>query len=151
MNLQVVLALVVGFPVGVDKKGDKVKQELKKLQGEWVQVYREANGRDFPPEVLEGVRMTIKGNRYTISELGDPAIEGTFTLDPTPKAKQIDDAGKYQGREFKSVGIYRFDGDKLTLCYTSQGKGRPKEFSTKGGTEQNPVILIVYQRAQKDK
>jgi uncharacterized protein (TIGR03067 family) len=151
MKVQVVLVLVVGLLVGADKNEDKVKKELEKFQGEWVPVLAEINGTAVPYEGLKVVKVTVKGDQVTMKE-GDQTAQATITLDPTEKPRRIDSTSKYsKGKEIKTTGIYEFDGGKLKVCYTLAGGQRPKEFSTKGGTEGNPVFLIVYQRAKEDK
>jgi uncharacterized protein (TIGR03067 family) len=150
MKVQVVLVLVVGLLVGAGKK-DEVKKELKKFQGEWVPVSAEVNGTAAPYEGLKVVKVTVKGDKVTIKD-GDQTAQGTITLDPTRKPRRIDTTAKHlKGKEMKTTGIYEFDGGKLKVCYTLAGGQRPREFSTKGGTEEKPVILIVYKRVKKDK
>ena len=48
-------------------------------------------------------------------------------------------------RDKKWEAIYKWDGDKLTLCYTEadSGKDRPDEFATRDGTHR---LLIVLER-----
>jgi uncharacterized protein (TIGR03067 family) len=152
MKVQVILVLTVGLMVGADKKEDKVKEELKKFQGEWVMDSVGVNGKVVNlPDRAGKPKWTVKGNTFTV-KTQDFTIEWTFTLDPTKNPKQIDRTTKpSQWKEVKTKGIYEFDGDKLKMCYNMSGEERPKEFSPKGGTEKNPVILIVYKRAKKDK
>jgi uncharacterized protein (TIGR03067 family) len=150
MKVQVILVLTVGLLVGADKN-DEVKKELKKFQGEWEPVSGEINGMAAPYEGLKVIKVSVKGNKVTIKD-GEQTEQGTFTLDPTKKPRQIDVTAKNsKGMEMKTTGIYEFDGGKLKVCYTLAGGERPKDFSTKGGTEKNPVILIVYKQAKKDK
>jgi uncharacterized protein (TIGR03067 family) len=152
MKVQVGLVLVVGLLVGADEptKKDKeilAKEELKKFQGEWVPVAMEVNGKPAPEQALKGLRVTLKGNRATFQQR-DKTSQGTFTIDPTTRPKQIGATGQEGGREVKTIGIYEFDGDKLRICYTPVGGPRPTEFSSKRGTEKQPIFLDVLQRAQ---
>jgi uncharacterized protein (TIGR03067 family) len=149
MTRYAVVVLAVGLLIGADKKDDAIK-ELKKFQGEWVPVSVEVNGKAAPAEALKDVKVTVKGNKITFKE-GAKTMEGTFTLAPTKKPKQIDATAKEKDKEFKTIGIYEFDGDKLKICDTLAGGERPKKFSSKGGTQKNPIILTVYKRAKKDK
>jgi uncharacterized protein (TIGR03067 family) len=149
MKRCVVLVLAAGLLVAGDKKED-AKKDLKKFQGQWVAVSVELNGKAVPDEAVKSVKVTVKGNKVTIKE-GDMTSEGKFTLDPTKKPKQIDGTAKEGDKEVKTIGIYEFDGDKVKICYALAGKERPKEFSTKAGTQQSPLILTVYKRAKKAK
>jgi uncharacterized protein (TIGR03067 family) len=142
-----VLVLAVGLVTGADQK-DEAKKDLMKFQGEWMLVSLEVNGKSMPE--AKG-KITVKGNKITFQR-GGKTVEETFTLDPTKKPKQIDGTGKDpQGKEYKTIGIYELDGGKFKICNTLPGGERPREFSTKGGTQKNPVILVVYQRAKKEK
>jgi uncharacterized protein (TIGR03067 family) len=150
MRRFILAALVVGLVVGADRKDD-AKKELMKFQGEWVPVSVELNGTALTEAGVKDVRVIVKGDKLTIKER-DKTSEGSFALDPTKKPKHIDGTGKdSQGKEHKTIGIHEFDGDKLKLCYTLAGGERPKEFSSKGGTQKNPIMLVVYQRAKKEK
>jgi hypothetical protein len=44
------------------------------------------------------------------------------------------------------LGIYKLDGDTLTICLEARGNERPTEFATKEGSVAN---LIVLKRVQK--
>jgi uncharacterized protein (TIGR03067 family) len=149
MNVQVVLALAMGFPVGVDKKGHTVKEELKKLQGQWVLVFVEVNGEVYSEKET---KLTVKGHDFTM-RVGSWSLGATFTLDPTKKPKRFDVrwGEDSQAKEDKTLGIYEFDGGKLKVCCTLAGGDRPKEFSTKkGGRGEKTTLLMVFKRAKKD-
>jgi uncharacterized protein (TIGR03067 family) len=145
-----VVLLAVGLVIGADQKDD-AKKYLKIFQAEWVPVSIEMNGKAVPDKAFKDNKVTVKGNKLTV-QYGGMTREGTFTLDPTQMPKRIDATGKDpQGKEIKTVGIYEFDGDKLKICDTLAGGERPKQFSSKGGTQKNPVLLTVYQRAKMEK
>jgi uncharacterized protein (TIGR03067 family) len=55
----------------------------------------------------------------------------TFTIDPSTSPKSIDymnTAGSNKGKSQR--GIYRFDGDQLTVCVSSPGAARPAAFTS---------------------
>jgi len=127
------------------EKQEAVKKELKKFEGIWVMVSDERNGVEAPKEFVNKVRMTIKGDKFTFKQ-GDSTIEGTIVLDPSKKPRAYDASATENGTKISTVGIYEFDGDTLKVCYTPEGGERPKEFSTKGGTDDHPIMLGVYKR-----
>src|SRR5262245_37497697 len=113
MKVHGVLVLVVVLLVGADKKEGAAQTELKKFQGEWVVASLEVNGKAARPEDLKDLRLTFQGNKVT-RKLGDMTAEGTITLDPTQKPKQLDGTAKDpDGKEVKAVGIYQFVGKRL--------------------------------------
>jgi uncharacterized protein (TIGR03067 family) len=149
MNVQVVLVLAMGFPAGVDKKGDTVKKELKKIQGGWVLVFVEVNGEVYSEK---DTKLTVKGEKFTFRS-GSWSLGGTFTLDPTQKPKRFNVwwGEDSKAKEDMTLGIYEFDRGKLKVCCTVQGGDRPKVFSTKkGGTGKNTTLLMVFKRAKKE-
>jgi uncharacterized protein (TIGR03067 family) len=141
--------LAASLVVGADKPAAGVKQELKKFQGDWVAVAIEVNGRQAPEQLVKSLRVTFKGNQVTIKE-GRRVSEATFTIKPTKKPPRIDGTSKAGEKEIETIGIYEFDGDRLTICYTLAGGKRPQKFSTKGGTEKSPLFMAVYQRPKQD-
>jgi uncharacterized protein (TIGR03067 family) len=56
-------------------------------------------------------------------------------LDPSRDPKAIDvipDGGKDRGE--RVLGIYKLEGDRLTICMAAPGKPRPKEFKADKGS-----------------
>ena len=95
-----------------EKKKPASDQEL--LQGTWVAVAAETNGKPQPDTVQQGFRLRVEGNRFTMGrELALHFPHGTFTLDPTKQPKAIDLTQTYGLPQEKPVlvpGIYELDG-----------------------------------------
>ena len=147
-GMAMILALGFFAAVTANAQDDAVKQEMKKLQGNWVRIYVEADGKkseDGKKEPGQAITLTINGDKYD----GE-----TFKLDPAKNPKHInvstvDDKGK----AIALPGIYELKGDVLKLCFPFPFEGkfdkigkRPTEFGSKPGGND---VLEVYQREKK--
>ncbi len=102
------------------------------LQGTWLVVSFEKDGRK-QPDPSKG-RVVIKGTELSIGEEGEKGDTFNFNLLPTENPKGID--LKMPGEKTPTLGIYRLEGDRLTLCVRGRG-GRKKD-----GTPLDPLELI---------
>jgi uncharacterized protein (TIGR03067 family) len=118
---------------------------MKALEGTWLVVGSEMDGKN---QLSRDERewWEFKGNRF-ISRVcpGGHSCRGTFTLDPCKVPKEIDMFIEEYNENFKFVGIYRLEGDRLTIRFHSAKDPRPKTFTTKPGT--NGHYLIVLKRS----
>jgi len=125
-------------PVPVENKDDAIKKDVASLQGKWVAVAAETNGREISEENRQGMGLTVKDGTLALLEAGR-THEGRFQLDPTQDPKTIDinlDGGTVRG-------IYRFDGAVLKLCIGLGDNDKyPTEFAGKKGRS-----LLVLKRA----
>ena len=121
--------LLLSF-TAVSAQDDVVKKELAKLQGTWVVVSAEFNGKSV--ESSKGDTFTFEGNKAKIKNKVKETEPMTIKLDPAKKPKEID----FQDG---SQGIYRLEGDALTLFY---GGKRPSGFDAKEG------LLLKLKRAK---
>jgi len=108
--------------------------ELRALEGEWRFESLEVDGTAVPHAVLHGSRLLIDGDRFR-SESGEAIYDGVFNIDVEAEPAWIDiefvegpEAGNW------SYGIYRLDGDDLTLCLGLTGAPRPRSFGTSAGS-----------------
>jgi uncharacterized protein (TIGR03067 family) len=101
---------------------DKPQSELlKPFQGTWT-----SEGEGLESKwTFEGekVKATVNGQDYTCKVKIDKEAKPLATLDFLIEAGPEDAKGK------TSKGIYKLDGEKLTLCVSAPGKDRPKEFT----------------------
>jgi uncharacterized protein (TIGR03067 family) len=146
MRKYLLAALAVGL-IGADNKEDAVKKEMKKQEGDWVLVSSFSDGKKLPAEVVKAMRRTIKGNKFTVTRMGETVASGTFTVDPTKKPKTIDvKRATGPDKDKPMLGIYELDGDNYKVCFAPPGKERPTKFFSKAGTGH---VLSVWKRANK--
>jgi uncharacterized protein (TIGR03067 family) len=122
----------------------EAEQELEKLQGTWTAVYREFRGFGFKAGEFPAATMTIKGDKW-ISNVGQKSTF-TITLNPSAQPKHFDTScseGPFAGKVF--LGIYKLEGDTLTIVDSSGEKERPTGFSTK---DNSALKLYVFQRSK---
>jgi uncharacterized protein (TIGR03067 family) len=144
MLIPAALALVAAGAMAGDAKDD-----VKKLQGEWVMASLEFDGQPAPDETVQVFGRKVEGDKYTVTiTKGDDVktVKGTYKLDPTKKPKAVDalttDA---EGKEVNVLGIYELDGDTHKICMAPPGADRPTEFATEEGSKRT---LIVWKRVK---
>jgi uncharacterized protein (TIGR03067 family) len=138
----VCVALAVTNSAGQDKK-DKDK-EGGKLEGTWTATSWQRGDREIGRDEVDTVLVLAKGTYEFPEGINRISQKGTIkvdaakgTIDFTPED------GPAKGKTL--LGIYKVDGDKLTLCFTSPGGERPKEF--KSG--ERSTVLATYERKKK--
>jgi uncharacterized protein (TIGR03067 family) len=107
-------------------------EQLRALEGDWAFQRLEVDGRAMP--VPETARLLIDGDRFRM-ESPEASHEGEFNIDVEQDLPRIDIefiAGPETGEW--SYGIYRLDGDDLTLCLGLAGSPRPTRFATTAGS-----------------
>jgi uncharacterized protein (TIGR03067 family) len=116
-----------------------LKEPLKKdndIVGEWVVESSVWNGRPRPYQ-NRPMRMTFQADGTWVQYRGDP------TSNP-PAITLKYDAPEQFGPE--ALGIYRVEGDTLTLCYgRSSSETRPTEFASPEGAQ---LSLMVFKRVK---
>lgn len=118
------------------------------FEGTWVFSSGKAGGRYSDPEDFDGHEKIWKGGKMITRLHGKDTYIDTVTFDSTKKPGHVDivqSAGPLKGKTLK--GIYKVDGDTLTLCWGEPGKARPTRFESPICSE---VILEVWKK-RKDK
>jgi uncharacterized protein (TIGR03067 family) len=133
------LLLAVLLAAGCARTPDR-----EQLQGTWV-----------PPEGLPGITLRFEGDNVTVQtpagEIPDgirrptrfesEELKGTFRVDQSREPKELDLTFLEEGREKVHHGIYKLDGNKLTLCTNDQPGGpRPTAFAAAKGVS---LMLLV--------
>jgi uncharacterized protein (TIGR03067 family) len=152
------LVLVIGGSLclataGADKADPMLKKELARLEGVWTisearhggEVVEESEPEEF--EFKAGKLIVRKGDRAPITL--------TLRLDLSTHPKLMDwttdPKGKFSDGEKVAEGIYKLEGNTLTLCYHVRdnrfAKGnRPTEFKSAEGSD---AMLVIFRRSAK--
>jgi uncharacterized protein (TIGR03067 family) len=129
------------------RKPAAVEGDAKLLQGEWVFTAQTDDGVEVPANLLKPLRLTIDGDTFAVRAEGQVLQEGTATFDSTPSPKAFDVAVTGGGNKgSKWLGIYKVDGDTVTICVDPSGKKRPTEFKAEKGSG---FFLNVHTRVKK--
>jgi uncharacterized protein (TIGR03067 family) len=125
---------LVGVLIAADAGEDAAKKDLEKCQGNWQLISAERDGKKTPPEDAKKITLTIQGDKFVLRRDGVIVSEGTMTLDPTKKPKEIDETittGPKKGKVFSA--IYEIDDQHHKICFAAAGKERPTAFSSGSG------------------
>jgi RNA polymerase sigma factor (sigma-70 family) len=121
-----------------DKEADQKDEE--KIVGTWAVVSVEEGGHD--EGIQEAWFIFGADGKVTFKATGKGEKGGTYKLDPAKKPKEV----TVMMDEGTLKGIYKLDGDSLTICAGARGVERPTEFATKEGVRS---ALHVLKRERK--
>ena len=144
MSLFTAIALM-SFAAAPAPKADPAKADLAALQGEWKVVEFIRGGRTDGAKELEEENVVVKGDLFTFTHTKVEMV--TFILDPKANPAHIDltkIGPPKQGAVM--LGIYKLEGDKLTICAAFDGDERPKDFRPADGPQ---ICTIVQGRVKK--
>lgn len=143
MRVLLSLGLVLGV-VGLSAADEKPTP----LEGKWVIESLVRDGKDQSGMYKGGTRVNT-GTKYKMVPPGGSAVqtaEGGFSIDATKTPATIDlqpGKGTYEGKTLP--GIYKVEGDTLTIAFAEPGKERPKAFESTAGSG---VVLVLHKKAK---
>jgi uncharacterized protein (TIGR03067 family) len=141
----VLLAVAVGLSAPAAK--DPPKKDPPTIVGEWAGEKAEAGGMPLPVPA-GGITMEFTADgKVVIREGAKPPETGGYTADPKKTPAEIDLTPSAKGKDITLVGIYKVEGDTLTLCLGIAGK-RPDKFESPAGAD---CMLMTLKRAKPKK
>ncbi len=125
------------FAAGVG--GPDAEKELQKLQGTWLMVSGELDGKKAADEHVRRSKIIYEGNKGLIvvpNQHPETIMFEIVKIDPTKKPKEmhvIRRDGPSAGKT--SIAIYEFEGnDQYKFAFDPSATTTLKEFATKAGT-----------------
>ena len=146
MQRIICVLVVLATPLLLTAGDEDVRKELKAMQGTWKAVALEAGGKPLPKEAIPDFTFIIGADGKSTGKMAKNEYTATITVNPKKDPKTIDnvhESGEQKGK--KQYGVYKLEGDKLTVCMTAPGRAegdRPKDFSTKDTTN----VVFVFER-----
>src|SRR4051794_8453583 len=120
---------------------------LEAFQGKWKKICLMVDGKEVPADRYEDQVTTVKGGERLILK-GEKVVQrATFTVNPNTNPPQIDltpTEGDYKGKTYN--GLYKIEGDTVTILIDLVGQGRPTDFSCDKGSSR---VLEKFQRVSK--
>jgi uncharacterized protein (TIGR03067 family) len=139
--------VAVGLAVGrADNPKDKDESKavpFKGLEGTWVYVSYSLEGSQREEPVKAGRRFVFTDEQFAIRDKDNEIYKGTFATKLAKGPAEID--LHYENVQMTVKGIFKQDGDTLTLCLAHTGFDRPTKFESPPDTI---VYLIVLKRVR---
>jgi len=108
------------------------------LVGTWQVAAAEYEGAKTPGDRLQGWKAVFTADRLTVRDGQDKTrYDLNYRVGAGTDTKAISftvAAGDQKGQA--SEGIYKLDGDTLTICFAEPGGAKPTEFKTAAGSKQ---------------
>jgi uncharacterized protein (TIGR03067 family) len=127
----------------------KPRAKAASLDGVWRYEAQTIGGWPLDRASRDEIWVEIKGGTFFRCATGGLRQGSRLTLDATRKPMEftLQFTHPLTGKVSESKGIYRLDGDRLTLCYDNSGKTRPTRFESPEGRDE--VALSVLKRSKK--
>jgi uncharacterized protein (TIGR03067 family) len=140
--LGVVGILVLAAPGRADDGDGKAPKEL---EGLWLVVGIESDGRAAAGDDVKDMRWSIQGSEIRVRDPDGTMSKMTFTLNSGKAPKEIDVTAQDGPQKGKTVlGIYELKDGRLRIClrdWEAARKGRPTEFGAQKGSGLGLITL----------
>jgi len=142
--------LLIGLAMLVAAPAPKAppKKDPPSLVGEWIPESVIHGGKPHPNEPGTMITFTAEGKCLTKEGKDEKPDEMSYQINAKKDPPELDLIEPDGGMNPQKLmpGIYKIEGDTLTLCLSLNQK-RPTEFASPAGSD---VILITLKRAKKD-
>lgn len=117
-----------------------------KLVGSWTCASATIDGKPLAEEAAKALKLTLTADRYKTERGEQVLFDSSYSIDAAKNPKTIDmvgTEGELKGKP--ALGIYKLEGDTLTMAYVLPGKERPTAFES---APNSSVFLVVWKRKQ---
>jgi uncharacterized protein (TIGR03067 family) len=121
--------------------------KMPPIFGEWLRVGHTEAGKPLMTDGEDHHQMFTDDGQWNYSYRGGKDTSGgSFVLDLSQNPPTFDiSMGGFGSSQYR--GIYKIEGDTLTLCLVSGDLERPKTFES---TAEKPTTIWVFKRVRRD-
>src|SRR5262249_55101300 len=135
-------------PAKVPDEQPDPKNVMEKLNGKWQGASVEIQGEPHGQDTARSNVWEIKDRKITIAisnaKEGKKKQRVPFKIDPNQNPAHIDFEVEIASMKGVQKGIYKLDGDELTVCIHGESGARPIEF--RSGTPKGGLFLMKFKR-----
>ncbi len=138
--LSPILPLLAFFSVSPTVDQD----ELARHQGTWAVTSFVRDGVETPKEIATSIVRIVEGDHVVWKREGKSFAGTSIVLDRSTEPRSIDvipDGGQLKDK--RVLGIYKLEGDILTICMAGPDQARPQAFVAEKGSG---LTLMVFRR-----
>lgn len=104
------------------------------FEGDWQMLSGVMDGVAMDAATVQWVKRVTRGNQTAVVAGPQTMLKVEFTFDPSTSPASIDYLNLHGASKGKrQQGIYRLEGDVLTVCVAAPGAARPTEFASVPG------------------
>jgi len=136
--------LALAVAVAAPGPKDPPKKDSPAIAGEWAGESAVEKGR--PIRLPPGTAWTFTADGKSVLTLGGGAgsTDATYKADTTKAPAELDVSDGPKGKPLR--GIFKVEGDTLTVCLVEGDADRPTAFESAAGSK---AILITLKRVKK--
>ena len=114
---------------------DPAQEELARHQGTWAVTAFVRDGEETPKEIATSIIRIVDGDHVTWKREGKSFAGTSLILDPSTDPRSLDvipDGGPWKDQ--RVLGIYKREGEILTICMAAPTMPRPRAFTARSGS-----------------
>jgi uncharacterized protein (TIGR03067 family) len=130
---------------GADARREN-RPDSERLMGKWALVSLVQNGEELPSDQARDLRLELTDKRFRSNLPSRLFGEAAYTIDPSQQPRWMDVISPGDLGEHVCRGIYRLEGEQLTLCHARPGDERPTRFESRPDSS---ITLTRWRRADR--